>query len=663
MTKNRHEPSSIASKYLNDIEYTGTTYKRPIKAEHDDDDVQITKTSYCPRPNPASNKENKPSFFGSLFTRGSKQQQPIEPSKSDDVDNPYQYLSQIRGGNLRTRLLNTEKPAVNEKPNLRPASLPTKEPNFVSHLLFNRLVPFVSHLGLQLSRILPYLVIIIFTVIILQYVRMKVLTSNSAASSSSKSSSKFAPLTDTIEIDGINRHNFCDDIKDTECWSTKILVRELIDFLRLKSGLIECSSLSAKSDLETTKDKSVHLNKIKHYLFSERRLISSRLHDQIALDSVISAVAKNPSWGLRLLNSSYDDTAEPSKVTYLMSIVSSKSISCRLKELLHFVYVRVIMFGSLIMVGALLYFIYKAYRSHQLAQDRVFYELVSKATSLVEKQFELSSADPNAKPFIAIAHIYDSIMDPSRRQSSKKLWTRVVKFIEDHESRIHLETQFIDGEETHVWKWIVAKQPELNASSSAGKQQLNRSDGIGLANSTMITPDFGGGAERAQMTQDSSSVHNTNKSAPPSPVSAQSNCNNNSNNGWQGDAFNRSEKLSHSPTPCLKIRNMFDSALMSSDPSLAARIHNDILLKCCSVAGSEAKIQNSAILHISCDRKSKEGCVYVKCTTNETAGRVYQALSGVWYSGRLLNVKFLRSDRYLERFPDSAKFIKPLQLI
>ena len=653
MIKNRHEPSSIASKYLNDIEYTGTTYKRPIKVENDDDDeVQITKTSYCPRPNPTSNKENKPSssFFGSLFTRSSKQH--IEPSKTDD--NPYQYLSQIRGGNLRTRLHNTDKPVINEKPNLRPASLPTKEPNFLSNLFFNRLVPFVSHLGLQLSKILPYLVIIIFTVIILQYVRMKVLTNNNAASSSSsKSSSKFVPLTDNIEIGNINRHNFCDDIKDTECWNTKILVRELIDFLRLKSGLIECSSLSARSELESTKDKSVHLNKIKNYLFIERGLISNRLHDQIALDSIISAVTKNPSWGLRLLNSSYEDTTEPSKVTYLMSIVSSKSISCRFKELLHFLYVRVIMFGSLIMLCVLFYLIYKAYRNHQLAKDKVFYELVSKATSMVEKQFEMSLADQNVKPFIAIAHIYDTIMDPSRRQASKKLWTKVVKFIEDHESRIHLETQFIDGEETHVWKWIVAKQPELNVSSS-NKQQLNRSDGIGLANSTMITPDLGG--TTAQMTQDSSSSNQTNKSAPPSPQ-------NNNNNGWQGDAFNRSEKLSHSPTPCLKIRNMFDSAQMSSDPSLAVKIHNDILLKCCSMLGSEVKIQNSAILHIACDKKSKEGCVYVKCTTNETAGRVYQALSGVWYNGRLLNVKFLRSDRYLERFPDSANFIKPLQLI
>ena len=33
----------------------------------------------------------------------------------------------------------------------------------------------------------------------------------------------------------------------------------------------------------------------------------------------------------------------------------------------------------------------------------------------------------------------------------------MVKFIQDHESRIHLETQFIDGEETNVWKWVAQK--------------------------------------------------------------------------------------------------------------------------------------------------------------------------------------------------------------
>jgi hypothetical protein len=138
------------------------------------------------------------------------------------------------------------------------------------------------------------------------------------------------------------------------------------------------------------------------------------------------------------------------------------------------------------------------------------------------------------------------------------------------------------------------------------------------------------------------------------------------NSAWQGDAFNRSEKLVHSPTPCLKIRNMFDTNTIESDPLCTVRIHNDILEKCCASRNPHTNkliIINNSILHISCDKKSKEGCVYVKCSSNEAAGRAYQALNGTWYNGKLLTVKFLRNDRYLERFPESINATKPLQQI
>ena len=126
-------------------------------------------------------------------------------------------------------------------------------------------------------------------------------------------------------------------------------------------------------------------------------------------------------------------------------------------------------------------------------------------------------------------------------------------------------------------------------------------------------------------------------------------------NGWQGSAFNRSEKLNYSPTPCLKIRNMFDLDEFEKDRKLPMKIHNDILEKCM------INSMNRTILHIACDKKSKEGCVYVKCNSNDGAGKAYEALNGTWYNGKLLNVKFLRSDRYLERFPESIGFNQPIK--
>ena len=225
-----------------------------------------------------------------------------------------------------------------------------------------------------------------------------------------------------------------------------------------------------------------------------------------------------------------------------------------------------------------------------------------------------------------------------------------------------METQFIDGEETHVWKWIVPTNSNFKMPS-----YVKKNEGSGLVTDTTVVPETN---EASQFTQDTSvpsifpNLQSTFKAATlsnltnaqPFETNAQS-----SANGWQGDAFNRSEKLIHSPTPCLKIRNMFDPNQINSDNRISVKIHNDILEKC-SISNAKYTT-NNAILHISCDKKSKEGCVYVKCSSNDAAGRVYQNLNGTWYNGKLLNVKFLREDRYLERFPESANFKTPLESI
>ena len=269
--------------------------------------------------------------------------------------------------------------------------------------------------------------------------------------------------------------------------------------------------------------------------------------------------------------------------------------------------------------------------------------------------------------------VYVLILFENNIYSKNFNFTQVVKFIEDHESRIHLETQFIDGEETLAWKWIVPTNSNLVNNFKFPTSSI-KNDGIGLANSTMITPDMAAQSQTTTassqlMTQDSSSVAsiypNLQSTLKAAGINTNANDANAQNvNGWQGDAFNRSDKLSHSPTSCLKIRNMFDLALINSDSQVEAKIHNDILEKC---SPSNTKYFNTlstcSILHISCDRKSKEGCVYVKCSSNEAAGRVYQNLNGTWYNGKLLNVKFLRGDRYLERFPESSHFTTPLQPI
>lgn len=73
------------------------------------------------------------------------------------------------------------------------------------------------------------------------------------------------------------------------------------------------------------------------------------------------------------------------------------------------------------------------------------------------------------------------------------------------------------------------------------------------------------------------------------------------------------------------------------------------------------KADQGKILHMAVDRGSREGCVYIKCSSAEEAGKVYRALHGWWFDGNLVTVKYLRPERYHYRFPDSAKVKIPLQ--
>ncbi|KAM6985999.1 inner nuclear membrane protein Man1 [Aplochiton taeniatus] len=122
---------------------------------------------------------------------------------------------------------------------------------------------------------------------------------------------------------------------------------------------------------------------------------------------------------------------------------------------------------------------------------------------------------------------------------------------------------------------------------------------------------------------------------------------------WQGKAFplDRRNSPPNSLTPCLKIRNMFDP-VMEVGENWHLAIHEAILEKCCD---------NDGIVHIAVDKNSREGCVYVKCLSAEHSGKAFKALHGSWFDGKLVTVKYLRLDRYHQRFPQAQGSNTPLK--
>ncbi|KAG5846155.1 hypothetical protein ANANG_G00146820 [Anguilla anguilla] len=107
---------------------------------------------------------------------------------------------------------------------------------------------------------------------------------------------------------------------------------------------------------------------------------------------------------------------------------------------------------------------------------------------------------------------------------------------------------------------------------------------------------------------------------------------------WQGKAFplDRRNSPPNSLTPCLKIRNMFDP-VMEVGENWHLAIHEAILEKCSD---------NDGIVHIAVDKNSREA---------------FKALHGSWFDGKLVTVKYLRLDRYHQRFPQAQGCSVPLR--
>ncbi|XP_034650215.1 inner nuclear membrane protein Man1 isoform X1 [Drosophila subobscura] len=111
---------------------------------------------------------------------------------------------------------------------------------------------------------------------------------------------------------------------------------------------------------------------------------------------------------------------------------------------------------------------------------------------------------------------------------------------------------------------------------------------------------------------------------------------------WQISALDNSNKIANPPTPCLKIRHMFDLTEVEQ-PNLKQSIVESIIEK----VGPRCKICDVQLDIQSC-------CVYIRCATEEDAGMIHNEINGWWFDNRLISIKFLRLERYLSRFPKPA---------
>ena len=258
-------------------------------------------------------------------------------------------------------------------------------------------------------------------------------------------------------------------------------------------------------------------------------------------------------------------------------------------------------------------FFYK--RSKKLATEEqdLVYDLVEKSLELLQ-----SPDNPQSMP---VLHIRDTLLTPSERKTSKnkKIWNKVVKHIESTESRVKVDMENIEGDDYKTWKWVA-----LNSS--------NNEPGMSSGAPTIRT----GSIE------------------------------------WQGQAFNHDQNVSQSmannggapiPRPCfaaptvfLKIRNMFDEETKLSNPKEWRDEIRSAVLEKVKIA---SKNGCHGVVHMEVE-DSPEGLVYMKCNSIESATDAFNGLHGWWCQKKLVSVKFLKPERYHQRFPDSQHLTSPI---
>ncbi|CAH2105920.1 unnamed protein product [Euphydryas editha] len=328
----------------------------------------------------------------------------------------------------------------------------------------------------------------------------------------------------------------------------------------------------------------------------------SRNYDQCTTDlnNLQILLVKNPRWGLNVvqLKNVYTKDVEYTPLTSTEAVVQQRnkgSVAIALSDpstpisclFINTLYSAGSTFVVVGIISVLVLGLQRLYKYYLSYQKKKSEEIYS----MVEQIIDVISqeTEDSGEPYISVDHVRDTLISPQNREKMSSTWDAAVKFIQKNESRVRMEVQSVDGEDCRVWRWV--------ASHSSPKRSTS----------------------------------------------------------WQGQAFETQEgsvnNLTVSPTPCLKIRHMFEKN--DTNPNLRTVIQDVILEKC----------DRCNILHIDIERTSC--CVYVKCATPTDAGVVYKSLHGWWYEGRLITVKYLRLERYMQRFPNSPSsgpYLKPSRL-
>jgi len=106
------------------------------------------------------------------------------------------------------------------------------------------------------------------------------------------------------------------------------------------------------------------------------------------------------------------------------------------------------------------------------------------------------------------------------------------------------------------------------------------------------------------------------------------------------------DKLTVTTSNCLLLKNMFSPTdpEVHSNPNFDQEIADDVKEECQKFG---------RIMHVHCDRRSSEGVVYIRFSTNTEAVKAYTELNGRWFAALQIAAHYIPEKEYLRKFPNA----------
>ena len=444
-------------------------------------------------------------------------------------------------------------------------------------------------------------------------------------------------------IDLESKLNICRQAKlgDDSCIEENQLPAALTLFEEI-CGILEAYSANIKCHTNQT-DIGLEYNLILNEVKGRDADFDSCALEQVS-PPLLKAIEENPQWGIALARGDQNQVI----LSYPQPELDWMCwLSLQFEMILSWSKLFAVCFVSLTVIFGLGYSVYRLYRwrsESKLREQQDIFELVEQVLSLLMKHHhhfsihENGGVGPNrlvSRASVPVNHIRDQLIPPQERLRKRHIWSKVVKYIHDSESRVREDVQILYGEEHKVWQWI----PEVswNPMSHPGPNPYVAPLHVIASSSSTTTPTIVNQHPQSPMMKS------------PMITAAAAHTPTSSSSKWQGSAFN---SLNHNvaapsiaPSCCLKVRHLFDKAIKAKGAHWVRLVSDEILNRCSA----------ASICHIAVDTESNEGCVYIKAKSTDDAAKVFKTLHGQWYRGNLVTAKYLRDERYVEKFPDSKK--------